>query len=83
MRRHEVRPGITGLAQIRGRNALTWEERFELDIEYVERRTLILDICILARTLWTVITRTGISAEGHATMYPFRGTAHEDPDVIS
>lgn len=73
-RRHEVRPGITGLAQVSGRNLLTWEERFELDVEYVDRRSLSLDVQILARTVVAVLTRRGISAEGSATMSPFLGS---------
>lgn len=70
-RRHEVRPGITGLAQATGRNSLTWEEKFRLDVEYVESRTLALDLRILAMTARTVLTRNGISHEGHATMTKF------------
>ncbi|GAA4907414.1 sugar transferase [Tessaracoccus lubricantis] len=73
-RRHEVRPGITGLAQVRGRNLLTWEKRFELDVHYVDTRSAWLDLRILVETLTTVLHRTGISAEGEATMTPFRGT---------
>lgn len=72
-RRHEVRPGITGLAQVSGRNAITWDEKFALDVEYVETRTLWLDIRILARTLAQVLKRDGISAAGEATMPVFRG----------
>lgn len=70
-RRHEVRPGITGLAQVSGRNLLTWEEKFALDVEYVETRSLRLDARILARTLLRVLQRSGISAEGDATMPEF------------
>jgi lipopolysaccharide/colanic/teichoic acid biosynthesis glycosyltransferase len=73
-RRHEVRPGITGLAQVSGRNALEWEERFRLDVVYVDTWTLGLDLRILARTVRSVLTREGISAEGHATMPEFQGT---------
>lgn len=73
-RRHEVRPGITGLAQVNGRNLLTWEERFELDVDYVERRSLPLDLLIILRTLWVVLNRTGINASGTATMTPFLGS---------
>lgn len=72
-RRHDVRPGITGLAQVSGRNALTWEEKFRLDVEYVERRSLALDLAILGRTVLRVLRREGISAEGAATMPEFRG----------
>jgi lipopolysaccharide/colanic/teichoic acid biosynthesis glycosyltransferase len=74
MRRHDVRPGITGWAQVNGRNALTWEDRFELDLWYVENWSLWLDAKILAKTLWTIVVGTGISAEGEATMYEFMGT---------
>lgn len=74
-RRHEVRPGITGLAQVSGRNELSWEERFELDVRYVDNRTLWLDAKILAMTFWKVIRREGISSRGHATMPEFAGEA--------
>jgi len=73
-RRHEVRPGITGWAQINGRNALSWEEKFDLDIWYVENRTMWLDIRILALTVLKVIRREGVSAANEATMPAFRGT---------
>ena len=69
--RHAVRPGITGLAQVNGRNALTWEEKFEFDIQYVEQVSLSLDLKILVLTVWQVLARRGISAEGHATMPEF------------
>lgn len=74
-RRHEVRPGVTGLAQVSGRNALSWDERFELDIFYVENRSLALDFRIIVKTIWTVIRREGIQAEGQATMSEFMGDA--------
>lgn len=74
-RRHEVRPGITGWAQIHGRNATTWEKRLALDVWYVDHRTLRLDVAILVRTLVKVLQREGINQEGMATMEPFRGTA--------
>jgi lipopolysaccharide/colanic/teichoic acid biosynthesis glycosyltransferase/glycosyltransferase involved in cell wall biosynthesis len=80
-RRHEVKPGITGLAQINGRNALTWERRFELDVWYVDHRSLRLDLLILARTVWGVARRTGISRDGHATMPAFLGQADEAPSI--
>jgi lipopolysaccharide/colanic/teichoic acid biosynthesis glycosyltransferase len=73
-RRHEVRPGITGWAQVNGRNALTWEERFELDIWYVENMSVRLDLQILVLTLTALLTRRGISARGHATMPYFAGS---------
>ncbi|WP_419523238.1 sugar transferase [Lentibacter algarum] len=74
-RRHEVRPGITGLAQVRGRNRLSWEEKFDLDVEYVQRRSLVLDARILIETLLKVVKRDGISQAGHATMPEFTGSA--------
>ncbi len=70
-RRHEVRPGITGLAQVMGRNALTWQEKFEWDVRYVDTRSFWLDLKILALTLKAVIFREGISARGEATMPEF------------
>jgi len=70
-RRHEVRPGITGWAQVNGRNAISWEERFELDVYYVDHRSFWLDAKILAMTLGAVFGRKGISAQGSATMEPF------------
>jgi sugar transferase EpsL len=72
-RRHEVRPGITGLAQVKGRNALSWEEKFEWDVRYVETQSLRLDLTILFLTVKTVFFRTGISAAGDASMPEFRG----------
>lgn len=72
--RHHVRPGVTGWAQINGRNALSWEEKFELDVWYVENRTLWLDIKILFLTVKKVLVRDGISAEGEATMSKFTGS---------
>ena len=75
-RRHEVKPGITGWAQVNGRNSLTWEERFRLDVWYVDNWSILLDLKILLMTIITVIRREGISSEGHATMAEFRGSAH-------
>lgn len=72
-RRHEVRPGLTGLAQVRGRNLLSWEEKFAADVEYVDRVSFRLDAWIVARTVLNVIRRDGISGHGAATMEPFRG----------
>jgi lipopolysaccharide/colanic/teichoic acid biosynthesis glycosyltransferase len=72
-RRHDVRPGITGLAQVRGRNATRWPERLELDVAYVERYGLALDVSILWWTIAAVFRQHGISAPGHATMEEFRG----------
>jgi len=74
MRRHEVRPGITGWAQVNGRNALNWEERFLLDVWYVENQTFWLDLKILAMTLRKVLTRDGISKAGESTMSKFTGS---------
>jgi lipopolysaccharide/colanic/teichoic acid biosynthesis glycosyltransferase len=70
-RRHEVRPGITGWAQVNGRNSLTWEERFAYDVWYVDHMGFWLDVKILWRTVWQVLARRGISAEGEATMGEF------------
>jgi lipopolysaccharide/colanic/teichoic acid biosynthesis glycosyltransferase len=74
-RRHEVRPGLTGWAAVNGRNATSWEERFRLDVWYVDHRSFRLDLKILALTLVKVVRREGISAAGEATMPPFRGIA--------
>lgn len=73
-RRHEVRPGITGWAQINGRNALSWEEKFELDVWYVDNRSVWLDIKILFKTVFHVLKRDGISHSGEATMPRFTGS---------
>ena len=72
-RRHEVPPGITGLAQVSGRNALNWESKFELDVEYVDARSLLLDLRIAFRTIRQVLTRHGIASEDSVTMSEFRG----------
>lgn len=74
-RRHEVRPGISGLAQVRGRNVLSWEEKFAFDVEYVESRSALLDLKIVCWTFATVFRRDGISSEHHATMPEFMGSA--------
>jgi lipopolysaccharide/colanic/teichoic acid biosynthesis glycosyltransferase len=74
-RRHHVLPGITGLAQVEGRNALSWEEKLQLDVWYVDHQSLSLDARILARTVRAVLSRRGVSADGHATMPEFMGTA--------
>lgn len=74
-RRHEVRPGLTGLAQVEGRNLVAWEERFELDVRYVDTRSLALDLRIILRTVSAVLRREGISGEGEATMAPFQGSS--------
>ncbi len=75
MLRHEVRPGITGWAQVKGRNSLTWEEKFTLDVWYVDNHSFLLDLRILFLTVYNVVFRRGISADGHATMPEFRGIA--------
>jgi sugar transferase EpsL len=75
-RRHSVRPGITGLAQVSGRNAIDWDTRLRLDVAYVDQQSLWLDLKILWQTLASVSQRRGISAEGEATMPKFTGSAH-------
>lgn len=72
-RRHEVRPGITGWAQVNGRNTLAWNERFKMDVDYVDSYSLLLDIKILIMTVGKVLKRDGISQEGHVTMDKFNG----------
>ncbi len=74
MRRHDVKPGITGWAQVNGRNALTWEKKFELDVWYVDHLSLGLDLKILALTFWKTLKREGISQPGQATMEEFIGS---------
>lgn len=76
-KRHNVRPGVTGYAQVNGRNSLSWEDKFKLDTWYVEHRSLWLDMKILLKTVKKVIIKDGISAEGEATMTKFTGTVHE------
>ena len=75
-RRHEVKPGLTGLAQVSGRNAISWESKFRHDVEYVDNHSLLLDLKIILRTVVQVVRRDGISAEGEATMPEFRGDEH-------
>ena len=77
-RRMEVLPGITGWAQIKGRNALEWEERFRLDVWYVDNLSLMLDLKIIFLTLWQVLTRKGIASEGCATTHEFMGSDDRD-----
>jgi len=74
MRRHEVRPGITGWAQVNGRNGANWEQRFVLDVWYVDNGSLWLDLTIIVRTAWKVLVREGINQPGHATMEEFVGS---------
>lgn len=76
-RRHEVRPGLTGWAQVNGRNAISWDERFALDVWYVDNRTFLLDLKIILMTVAKIVRRDGISGEGEATMSEFMGSAPE------
>jgi len=78
-RRHEVLPGITGWAQVNGRNALSWESKFKLDVWYVDNRSFWLDLKILFLTLWKALKREGISAPGSATAPEFMGSEKEPP----
>jgi lipopolysaccharide/colanic/teichoic acid biosynthesis glycosyltransferase len=80
-RRHTMRPGVTGWSQVRGRNAISWEEKLALDVWYVDNWSLRLDLKILALTLRNVITRRGIAYEGHATMPEFMGSPTVDTEV--
>jgi lipopolysaccharide/colanic/teichoic acid biosynthesis glycosyltransferase len=79
-RRHEVRPGITGWAQVNGRNAITWERKFDLDVWYVDNASFLLDLKILWLTLWRVLRREGISAADSATAERFTGSARDRAD---
>jgi lipopolysaccharide/colanic/teichoic acid biosynthesis glycosyltransferase len=80
-RRHEVRPGLTGLAQVSGRNQLSWEDKLRLDVEYVDTRSFIGDLRILLATVQQVLRGTGVSAEGEATMAEFQGTKTREQHV--
>jgi lipopolysaccharide/colanic/teichoic acid biosynthesis glycosyltransferase len=80
-RRHLVKPGLTGWAQINGRNALSWEEKFRLDLWYVDNRSMALDLRILFLTIWRVFGAAGISAEGSATMPEFMGSATSERET--
>ena len=82
MRRHEVKPGITGWAQISGRNAINWEEKFKLDVWYIENCSFMVDVKILFLTIWSILKREGITSEGHATMPEFIGLPEEFCDHI-
>lgn len=77
-RRHDVRPGITGWAQVNGRNALRWDDKFALDLWYVENVSLRVDLAILLRTVAQVVSQRGVSAEGHATMPEFMGRGDDE-----
>ncbi|NMP80898.1 sugar transferase [Pseudoalteromonas arctica] len=76
-RRHDVRPGITGWAQVNGRNAISWEQKFKLDVWYVDNQSFLLDIKILLLTVKKVFVREGISADGHVTIEPFKGSNND------
>jgi sugar transferase EpsL len=76
-RRHNVKPGLTGWAQVNGRNAISWEEKFKLDVWYVDNISFLLDLKIIFLTIWKIIIREGINKEGHATMEAFVGTKPE------
>lgn len=80
MRRHEVRPGITGWAQVNGRNAIPWEEKFRLDVWYVDHRSLALDCRILRRTIAQVVRREGVTMPGSPTAPPFMGSRGHSQD---
>lgn len=77
-RRHEVRPGLTGLAQVNGRNSISWEERFSYDVYYVDNQSILLDLQILFKTVKVVLTRRGISEDGQATMTEFLGNSDNE-----
>jgi lipopolysaccharide/colanic/teichoic acid biosynthesis glycosyltransferase len=81
-RRHEVRPGITGLAQVSGRNNLAWDRRFRLDVDYVDRRSFALDLKIMRHTLFSVLRREGIRSARHVTMPEFRGAEARRGETI-
>ena len=76
-RRHHVKPGMTGWAQVHGRNAVTWEQKFELDVWYVDHRSFWLDLKIFVKTLLVVLKREGIAQEGHSTAKPFTGSRED------
>jgi len=80
-RRHEVRPGLTGWAQVHGRNALDWDERFRLDVWYIDNRSFALDVKIISMTIWTVLSGKGVSQPGHATMPEFKRLQAENSTV--
>lgn len=77
MRRHEVKPGITGWAQVNGRNTITWEEKFKLDVWYVDHQSFRLDIKIILMTIWKILKHEGINQPGQATMEEFKGYLDE------
>jgi lipopolysaccharide/colanic/teichoic acid biosynthesis glycosyltransferase len=75
-RRHDARPGLTGWAQVNGRNAISWKEKLEMDVWYVDRQSLLVDLAILARTAGWVLRRRGVNAPGEATVSEFLGSGH-------
>lgn len=81
-RRHEVRPGVTGWAQVNGRNSLSWDDKFKLDVWYVDNRTLWLDVKILFLTVRKVLVKEGITQENNATMEPFTGSVVEEDKLL-
>ena len=81
-RRHEVRPGLSGLAQVNGRNAISWEEKFDWDVKYVDNITFLGDVKIILQTVWKAFVKTeGINAEGQATIGEFTGTKKDNTYV--
>lgn len=82
-RRHEVRPGVTGWAQINGRNSVSWDEKFKLDTWYVDNKSMLLDIKIIISTVKKVLVRDGISQENNATMAPFMGEKVADQAICN
>ena len=83
MRRHDTRPGITGWAQVSGRNAMTWQDRFAQDVWYVDHRSLLLDLRIMFLTISRVFSGSGVSAEGHASVSKFTGNKQPDQSRVS
>lgn len=81
--RHDVRPGLTGLAQINGRNSITWEEKFDLDLKYIQNISFIEDVKIIIKTIIKVLKRDGITQENNATMEAFTGTKVDDKDELA
>lgn len=82
-RRHEVRPGLSGWAQVNGRNTVSWEDKFDMDVEYVDNYNLVMDIKILFMTVLNVLKREGISSDTSATMEPFRGTPETVEETLN